>query len=106
MRYLYDCAERFICGAHPWVITDWQKLQSTATFVIGHPNGWEGAQQAQLRRAAIMAKLIPDNADGRERVRFISEGEASLHYCLRGKHIDTVSLPLSQQSVSIDRCEE
>ena len=51
-------------------------------FVLSHPNGWEGAQQAKMRRAAIQGGLIPDTDEGRSRIRFVTEGEASLHACV------------------------
>ncbi|KAK1227388.1 hypothetical protein PQX77_009615 [Marasmius sp. AFHP31] len=50
-------------------------------YVLSHPNGWEGAQQAQMRQAAINAGLVSaDEADSR--LQFVTEGEASLHYCI------------------------
>lgn len=49
---------------------------------MGQPNGWSGAQQAKMRQAAILAQIIPDTPAGRARLHFITEGEASLHYCV------------------------
>lgn len=51
-------------------------------FVLSHPNGWEGAQQTKMRRAAIQGGLIPDTDEGKSRIRFVTEGEASLHACV------------------------
>ena len=51
-------------------------------FVLAHPNGWEGAQQAKMRRAAVYGRLVPDTPEGRARIRFVTEGEASLHACV------------------------
>lgn len=92
MRYLFTCAEKFICETHPTVARSWSDLKKTGsiTFVIAHPNGWEGAQQAKLRRSAVMGGLVPDTPDGRSRVSFVTEGEASLHFCIRGGFIDDV----------------
>ncbi len=50
-------------------------------FILSHPNGWEGQQQSEMRRAAINADLVNAN-DASERISFITEGEASLHFCL------------------------
>ncbi|KAK0209594.1 hypothetical protein IW262DRAFT_1486534 [Armillaria fumosa] len=47
-----------------------------------HPNGWEGTQQKKLCRAAVYAGLIPNNDKGQERIHFVTEGEASLHFCI------------------------
>jgi hypothetical protein len=60
----------------------WSALRSKAEFVISHPNGWEGAQQFKLRQAAVMAKLLQDTPEDMNRLRFVSEGEASLCYCI------------------------
>ncbi|THH08786.1 hypothetical protein EW145_g2475 [Phellinidium pouzarii] len=83
LGYLMACAEKFICDAHLTLSRSWDSLRDDIIFVMGHPNGWEGAQQSIMRQAAIMAKMVPDTPGGRSRVKFVTEGEASLHYCLR-----------------------
>ena len=94
LAYLMSCAEKFIRDTHPVVSApeSWNELRRTATFVLSHPNGWEGPHQSKLRQAAVMARLVPDTADGHSRIIFVSEGEASLHYCLRGGFVEGVSL--------------
>jgi hypothetical protein len=57
-------------------------MESDIDFVLTHPNGWEGAQQSQIRRAAILAGLIADTVEGHSRLKLLTEGEASLHFCL------------------------
>ena len=91
LAYLMTCAEVFIKDTHATVAQSWKAMRQTATFVIGHPNGWEGAQQAKIRSSAIYAGLVPDTPEGRSRVLFVTEGEASLHYCLRGGYVESVS---------------
>ncbi|THH05876.1 hypothetical protein EW145_g4483 [Phellinidium pouzarii] len=88
--YLMACAKTFICETHLTLSNSWDTLKNNMTFVMGHPNGWEGAQQSLMRQAAIMANIIPDTTDGHSRVRFVTEGEASLHYCLREISLDDV----------------
>ncbi|KZP02189.1 hypothetical protein FIBSPDRAFT_771053, partial [Athelia psychrophila] len=51
-------------------------------FVLTHPNGWEGAQQSEIRRAAVLAGLSSDTLEGQSRIQLLTEGEASLHYCI------------------------
>ncbi|KAF8333702.1 hypothetical protein F5887DRAFT_1259680 [Amanita rubescens] len=46
-----------------------------------HPNGWEGRQQSEIRHAAINADLVNAN-EAPERISFVTEGEANLHFCL------------------------
>lgn len=82
------CSESFIKDSHPAIISSWDDLYSEAAFVIAHPNGWGGPQQARYRQAAIQAGLVPDTIEGKARVVFVTEGEASLNFCLRGNHID------------------
>lgn len=83
MSYLMKCTSAFIRETHPNIpAQSFEQLRSKAEFIIAHPNGWEGAQQARLRKAAILGGLVPDTAAGKSRVSFVSEGEASLHYCI------------------------
>ena len=91
MRYLFNCAEKFICDTHPTVARSWADLKSSGaiTFVIAHPNGWEGLQQSKMRQAAVMAGLVPDNSSGHARVHFVNEGEASLHFCIQSDQISS-----------------
>jgi hypothetical protein len=48
----------------------WCSVKSDIDFVLSHPSGWEGTQQSDMRRAAILAGLVP----------FVTEGEASLYF--------------------------
>ena len=50
--------------------------------MLSHPNGWGGLQQAKMRQAAVLAHLIPDTPEGRMRISFVTEGEASLHFAI------------------------
>ena len=58
-------------------------LADRTDFVLTHPNGWEGAQQSMMRTAAVQAGLIPDNQEGHSHLSFVTEGEASLHFCIQ-----------------------
>lgn len=60
----------------------WESVQDDIDFILSHPNGWEGKQQAEMRRAAVAAGLVKNESEALERVRFVTEGEASLHFCL------------------------
>ncbi|KAJ7905200.1 hypothetical protein B0H13DRAFT_1716733 [Mycena leptocephala] len=83
LRYLFECAKTFIEETHPNGRALWVSLQKHIRFVIAHPNGWEGKQQSQMRDAAVVAGLIPNSDAGHERLRFVTEGEASLHFCIQ-----------------------
>jgi hypothetical protein len=60
MRYLYDCARTYIEETHASGADLWASFAERIEYVLTHPNGWEGAQQGKMRRAAILAGLIPD----------------------------------------------
>lgn len=83
MRYLFKCARLYIEQTHGNGVELWRGLQSSVEFVLTHPNGWEGAQQTMMRKAAVVAGLVPDTEGGRSRLSFVTEGEASLHFCIR-----------------------
>ena len=82
MRYLYQCARSYIQDTHANGESLWNSVESRIDFVLTHPNGWEGAQQSQIRRAAVLAGLIPDTEGGQKRIVLVTEGEASLHFCI------------------------
>ena len=82
LKYLHTCTREYIEQTHVGGPQLWQDLQSEAVYILTHPNGWEGAQQTKMRKAAIKAGLVPDTAAGHARIKFVTEGEASLHYCV------------------------
>lgn len=82
LQYLYTCAKQFIIETHPNGAALWNSVADRKEFMLSHPNGWEGLQQGKMRQAAVMAGLVPDNAVGHQRVHFVTEGEASVHYCI------------------------
>lgn len=83
LRYLYNCTKMYVQDTHlPNGDALWESVANDIQYVISHPNGWEGTQQVQMRIAAVAADLIPNTNKGHARVRFITEGEASLHFCL------------------------
>ena len=83
LRYLLECASSYIQDTHANGLDLWNSVKSDIDFVLSHPNGWEGTQQNEMRRAAILAGLVPDNPSGHSRLSFVSEGEASLHFSVQ-----------------------
>ncbi|KAL1700708.1 hypothetical protein EV121DRAFT_283186 [Schizophyllum commune] len=82
LAYLFTCARTYIQETHPGGVRFWTSIAQNIDFVLTHPNGWEGYQQAQMREAAVQAGLVADTDEGKARVSFVTEGEASLHFCL------------------------
>jgi hypothetical protein len=82
MRYLFSCAESYFKDSHAFGESAWDSVKEDVIFILGHPNGWGGAEQVTMRRAAVKAKLIPDTGEGHDRVHFVTEGEASFNFCV------------------------
>ena len=80
LSYLLECASSYIQDTHANGPDLWNSVKSDIDFVLSHPNGWEGTQQTDMRRAAVLAGLVPDTESGHSRISFVTEGEASLHF--------------------------
>ena len=83
LTYLLECASSYIQDTHANGAKLWASVKDQICFVLSHPNGWEGAQQAEMRKAAVLAKLIPNTQGGHARLSFVTEGEASLHFAVQ-----------------------
>ncbi|CAE6446619.1 Heat shock 70 kDa protein 12A OS=Homo sapiens GN=HSPA12A PE=1 SV=2 [Rhizoctonia solani AG-1 IB] len=59
----------------------WQRHRPNMQFIIAHPNGWGIREQAFLRTAATNAGLVT-NTTAASCIRFVTEAEASVHYCI------------------------
>ncbi|KAG9043148.1 hypothetical protein FS837_009947 [Tulasnella sp. UAMH 9824] len=82
LKYMYDCVQTHIVTTRVDGDEIWSSLNGTARFVLSHPNGWGSHQQGRMREAAIRGGLVPDTPQGRERIEFVTEGEASFHWCI------------------------
>ncbi|KEP49235.1 heat shock 70 kDa protein 12A [Rhizoctonia solani 123E] len=59
----------------------WQACYEDMTIVLAHPNGWGVVEQGFLRQAAIAANLV-NKENACSNLQFVSEAEASVHYCI------------------------
>nr|VWO95521.1 Zn(2)-C6 fungal-type domain-containing protein [Ganoderma boninense] len=82
LGYLFAIIGRYICERHGSGESIWNEVKDHIEFVLPHPNGWEGLQQSKMRQAAVLAGLIPDTSAGHSRIHFVTEGEASLNFCI------------------------
>ena len=80
MRYLFRCTQKYIEDSHG--IDLWKSVENHIQYVLTHPSGWEGPQQEQIRRAATLAGLVSSSPESQARVHLLTEGEASLHFCV------------------------
>ncbi|GAB1520855.1 hypothetical protein RhiTH_003944 [Rhizoctonia solani] len=70
----------------------WSRYSPTMEVVIAHPNGWGIREQAFLRSAAVAAGFATtDQAPAK--VRFVTEAEASVHFCIHHTNLGTVLKP-------------
>ena len=81
MSYLFDSTKTLFVSSDRNGENRWNSVSGAIELVLSHPNGWGGPQQSQLRTAAVRAKIVPDTQEGRARVHFVTEGEASFHFC-------------------------
>ncbi|KAG8921031.1 hypothetical protein FRC02_000483 [Tulasnella sp. 418] len=63
----------------------WKEVKDGVIYIFSHPNGWNTFQYSVLREAAILANLVPDFEEGNNRIIFVSEAEAGLHWCVKRK---------------------
>ena len=96
LSYLFHCTRSFIIDTHANGAALWRAVEHDIQFVLSHPNGWEGLQQGKMRQAAVMAGLVPNTTAGHARVHFVTEGEASLNFCIQsGLTNDTMRVSVS-----------
>ncbi|CAE6485509.1 unnamed protein product [Rhizoctonia solani] len=59
----------------------WERYNSNMEVVIAHPNGWGIREQSFLRQVATDAGLSTSE-NAQKTIRFLSEAEASVHFCI------------------------
>ncbi|CCO34430.1 Heat shock 70 kDa protein 12A [Rhizoctonia solani AG-1 IB] len=59
----------------------WEDHHKDMTIVLAHPNGWGVKEQNFLRQAAIAANYV-SSSKAISQIRFVSEAEASVHFCM------------------------
>ncbi|CAE6455149.1 unnamed protein product [Rhizoctonia solani] len=70
----------------------WTRYSPTMEVVIAHPNGWGTREQAFLRSAAVSAGFST-TGQAASKVRFVTEAEASVHFCIHHTNLGTVLKP-------------
>jgi len=81
IRYLFDSAKAFIQEHEPMGKELWESLESNIDLILSHPNGWEGREQAFLRKSVVRAGVFAEE-EARSHVSFVTEGEATLGFCV------------------------
>ena len=101
IKYLFEpCTKTYIC--EHYLAFPWSSVEDSIEYIFTHPNGWEGVQHLYLR-AIERAGLIPSTPEGRSRVHMLTEGEASLHFCVANLlNVETSTQSAPQGVVIID----
>ncbi|KAB5593090.1 Heat shock protein HSP70 [Ceratobasidium theobromae] len=86
--------DRIVDGRHIW-----EKYRESTQFIIAHPNGWGTREQKFLRTAAVKAELTTE-ATARANIRFVTEAEASVHFCMHHTNLGSRLQPGMKFGVS------
>ncbi|KAF8695177.1 hypothetical protein AX14_001886 [Amanita brunnescens Koide BX004] len=105
LHYLFNATRQYIRESERRGVDVWNSVQDDIHFILSYPNGWEGKPLIEMQRAAVSAGLVPDAWEALERVRFITEGEACLHFCLSRCRPPTLAGCLDE-GVMVAQCEE
>jgi hypothetical protein len=81
IRYLLKYTRRFFEAHILEGDAVWNNHINSADIIIAHPNGWGIHEQDFLRKAAISAGC-PDPMKTTAHIRFVTEAEASVHFCM------------------------
>ncbi|KAH7088620.1 hypothetical protein BKA62DRAFT_677699 [Auriculariales sp. MPI-PUGE-AT-0066] len=64
----------------------WQRLKTNFELCLTIPNGWNESQQQFLRAAIVAAGIFPTN-HAPERLKFVSEAEAAVHFAIEHNNV-------------------
>ncbi|PVF96876.1 hypothetical protein CPB86DRAFT_735972 [Serendipita vermifera] len=81
IEYLYTMTKKFFTESLPNGQNVWGRLEKSIVMIFCIPNGWDISQQAFIREAVISTGFV-SQTDADDRIEFITEGEASVHYAL------------------------
>jgi hypothetical protein len=88
LAYLFSGARNFFESNNPNGAKIWERLEDQNIIILTTPNGWDTTQHFFLQEVAVEAKLISQK-HVEERLEFVTEGEASVHYALARTHRQT-----------------
>ena len=80
IRYLFDSAKSYFQQSDPRGNLQWASIESNIHLILSHPNGWGGSEQRFLREAVVKASITTEK-EAISRVSFVTEWEASVHFC-------------------------
>ncbi|KAG8804321.1 hypothetical protein FRC16_009534 [Serendipita sp. 398] len=81
IRYIYRCTKEFFVNNIPNGLNIWNRLENWMPLIFCTPNGWDMSEQSFLLNAAVASGIVTLR-QAEERLWFVTEGEASVHYSL------------------------
>ncbi|KAG8807085.1 hypothetical protein FRC17_004661, partial [Serendipita sp. 399] len=88
IRYIYKVTKNFFTNKTPTGQQIWSRLENRMPIIFCVPNGWDIRQHAVITDAAKRSGIVTEH-DAEDRLWFLTEGEASVHYALA--HSKTVT---------------
>ena len=82
LRYLYTEALEYIKIHHIDGHEILDEVGDNKSFILSLPNVWTGLPQQRMREAAVVGGLVKNDNEARNKIKFVSEGEASALSCL------------------------
>ena len=82
LRYLYTEALNYIKIYHIDGHEILDEVGDNKSFILSLPNGWTGLPQQRMREATVIGGLVKNDNEARNKIKFVSEGEASALACL------------------------
>ncbi|KZV80678.1 hypothetical protein EXIGLDRAFT_780665 [Exidia glandulosa HHB12029] len=85
LEFLFNHAVEFFQSSSHDGARIWSRLGDSFVLVLATPNGWDAVQQGFLRDAVLRAGILPEDLsteDLHERLQFVTEAEASVHFAL------------------------
>ncbi|KDQ12450.1 hypothetical protein BOTBODRAFT_34427 [Botryobasidium botryosum FD-172 SS1] len=101
MGYIFRQTEKYFKERIMEGETKWSSLEDSIELVVAHPNGWDIREQGVLRNATVDANIMPSLYVAQERVHFVSEAEAAVHFVLLHADFDN-GLKVSDDFVVCD----
>lgn len=81
LRYLLEQTQQFFEDRVLDGTSIWRRYYPDLEVVIAHPNGYGTREQAFLRSAAVAAGITTQDR-AQSQIRFVTEAEASVCFCL------------------------
>ncbi|KAG8938456.1 hypothetical protein FRC03_007230 [Tulasnella sp. 419] len=101
LRYMVDLVYKHFRETMDVDEKTWEGVKNRITYILNYSNGWNTFQHFLMRNAAILAEIVPSSDEAKRRIKFVSEGEASLHWCIKNR-VGLRKLSVGNQFIVVD----